>query len=143
MSSIRAEIETNFPRPSSPELGRMAWGSFISSLGTTFQVFAFTYVVYATTKSALATVMAGVSFAIAFGIFALTSGKLAKRFDHRRVVAVVCIAKALIYAVILALQLTGKLSAAAGERGDPRRRDHLGRDRPRLSRARRGSAKIW
>lgn len=113
MSSIRAEIETNFPRPSSPQLGRMAWGSFISSLGTTFQVFAFTYVVYTTTKSALATVMVGVSFAIAFGIFALPSGKLAKRFDHRRVVAVVCIAKALIYAVILALQLTGKLSVTA------------------------------
>ncbi|MBJ7243564.1 MAG: hypothetical protein JHD03_01945, partial [Solirubrobacteraceae bacterium] len=51
---MRAEIMRNFPRPSSPELGQMAWGSFISSLGSTFQVFAFTYVVYATTKSALA-----------------------------------------------------------------------------------------
>ena len=113
MTSMRAEIMRNFPRPSSPQLGRMAWGSFISSLGSTFQVFAFTYVVYATTKSALATVMVGVSFAVAFGVLALPAGTIAKRFDHRRIVAIVSIAKALIYAAILALQLTDKLSVTA------------------------------
>ena len=113
MTSMRAEIMRNFPRPSSPQLGRMAWGSFISSLGSTFQVFAFTYVVYATTKSALATVMVGVSFAVAFGVLALPAGTIAKRFDHRRIVAIVSIAKAFIYAAILALQLTDNLSVTA------------------------------
>ena len=113
MNSMRAEIMRNFPRPSSPQLGQMAWGSFISSLGSTFQLFAFAYIVYATTKSALATVLVGVSFAVAFGVFALPAGKIAKRFDQRRIVAIVSIAKALIYAAILALQLTDKLSVTA------------------------------
>ena len=113
MSSLSAQIKRSFPRPSSPQLGQMAWGSLISSLGTTFQVFAFTYVVYATTKSALATVMVGICFAVAFGVFALPAGKMARSLDHRHVVVAVSLAKALIYAAILALQITGRLSVTA------------------------------
>lgn len=113
MSSLSGEIKQSFPRPSSPQLGQMAWGSFISSLGSTLQVFAFTYVVYSTTKSAFATVMVGVAFAVGFGLFALPAGKIARRFDHRHVVIAVSVAKAVVYAAILALQLTGELSLAA------------------------------
>lgn len=111
--SLAESIKRSFPTPSSPQLRQLAWVSFVSSLGSTFQVFAFTYVTYATTKSAFATVMVGVSFAVAYSLVAVPSGVVARRFDHRHVVVAVSISKALVYAVILVLELLGDLSLAA------------------------------
>ncbi len=110
MSTLRAELRLHFPKPSSPELGRLAATTFISCLGSTLQVFAFTYFVYATTKNALATVMVGVAYAVAAALLAGPSGKVAQRLNPRHVCIAAALSKAIIYGLVLAIQLSGGLN---------------------------------
>ena len=91
----------------------MAWTYLIARVGAAFQIFAFTFIAWTVTKSALAAVMVGIAFAIAFGLAAMPAGRMAHRFSNRGVVVWISLAKAAIYAVVLALEIAGELSLLA------------------------------